>query len=69
MMKIKIGNNNKISKSFIGENKGLLPKNATKNWFERHPIIVSILITFTFGFIFLFSFWDKVINYIENLFN
>ncbi|MGE7931319.1 hypothetical protein [Viridibacillus arvi] len=69
-MKIKIGNNNKISKSFIGQKNELHnEKTQNKNFVERHPVLVSISITFIFGFLFLFSFWDKIVKFIENLFN
>lgn len=66
-MKIKIGNNNKINNSVIGSHNS--QRQSTKKSFaERHPILISVIITFLFGFLFLFSFWDSIVEYIENLF-
>ncbi|ADO82831.1 hypothetical protein [Ilyobacter polytropus] len=63
-IKINVGNNNKINNSNFGiyDNK----KVENKNLFEKHPIIFSIVISFLVGFILLFSFWERIINKIEN---
>lgn len=65
-MKIKIGNNNKIKNSTIGHN----TKKATKRGFlEEHPLFSILVIPFLISFIFLFSFWDSLINWIEAIFS
>jgi len=68
-MKIKIGNKNKIKNSHIGHhiNSDNLPK-TKETFFERHPIIISFIISFLVGFILLFSFWDNIVMWIENIF-
>ncbi|GHH99717.1 hypothetical protein [Neobacillus kokaensis] len=66
-MKIKIGNNNKIKNSVIGSQTSHQESNK-KSFGERHPILISVIITFLFGFLFLFSFWDSIVKYIENIF-
>ncbi|RUL51096.1 hypothetical protein [Lysinibacillus antri] len=66
-MKIKIGNNNKIKDSVIG-NQNIQGEPNKKSFTERHPVLISIIITFIFGFLFLFSFWDTIVEFIENLF-
>ena len=65
-MSVQIGNNNTIKNSVIaGTVDGAEPK---KKWAERHPVITGFLISFGAGLILMFSFWDKVITFIENLF-
>lgn len=67
MTKIKIGNNNKIKNSIVG-NQNLYGESNKKSFTDRHPILISVVITFIFGFLFLFSFWDSIVEYIENNF-
>lgn len=69
-MGIKIGDGNKIQNSTISENvnSGTEIKSNNKNWFERHPFLVSVLASIIGGFIMLFRFWDKIVLFIENLF-
>ncbi|MDM5279182.1 hypothetical protein QUF95_17420 [Paenibacillus silvae] len=69
-MNIKIGNKNKISKSNIGHQ--LQPshdkrKDTKKNFIERHPVLMSAIVSFIIGFILLFSFWKNIILWLENL--
>ncbi len=66
-MKIKIGDNNKINNSVIGSQNSQ-GQSIKQSFTERHPILISVIITFIFGFLFLFSFWDSIVEYIENLF-
>lgn len=66
-MSIKIGNNNKIKKSKIGHNYGSTP--PKENFFTKHPLISGVIISMIAGFIMLFSFWEKIVKWIENLFN
>lgn len=68
-MKIKIGNNNKIKNSHIGHQIGSsnLPK-TKRSFFERHPILMSFILSFLGGFILLFPFWDNIVKLIEQIF-
>ena len=65
---ITIGSNNKIKNSTIA---GIINTNGAdtpKGFYEKHPVFCSVLISFLIGLILLFSFWDKVISFIEGLF-
>ncbi len=63
---INIGDNNKIKNSQIAHH---INKNADeKNFAEKHPIIISFITRLITGIILLFSFWEKIINWIEGLF-
>lgn len=62
-MSIKIGNNNTINKSKIGHNNN---SDNNKNFVTKHPLLSSLLISLLAGFIMLFSFWDKIISWLEN---
>ena len=68
-MSINIGNGNKINNSTIAEkidgNEGLQKR---KNFFDRHPVICSLLISLLAGFILLFHFWQDIVTWIEGLF-
>lgn len=67
-MKIKIGDKNKIKNSSIGHTFTSNENEQTKKSFpERHPIFISFLVSLIVGFILLFSFWNKVINWIEGI--
>ncbi|WP_029191865.1 hypothetical protein [Paenibacillus elgii] len=68
-MSIKIGDNNKISNSTIGHQHNPINENDKKKSFaERHPVIVSFIVSLVVGIILLFSFWKNVINWFEGLF-
>ncbi len=66
--RIIIGNNNKIKNSTIvgTTNKSDNPK--SNGFFEKHPVVCSVLISFGVGFVLLFSFWNRIITFIEGLF-
>jgi len=65
-MSINIGDNNKIKNSHIGDKNG---KENEKNSFAfKHPILTSVITSLIVGIVLLFSFWDKVINMIEEMF-
>jgi|GEM_PF-6796967 len=68
MLKIKIGNKNKINNSIIGSQNLHGESIKKKSFTDRHPILISVTITFLLGFLFLFSFWDSIVKYIEKLF-
>lgn len=65
-MSIHIGDKNKIKKSHIGHQYG--SPSAKKSFYERHPILISAIVSLVVGLILLFSFWEEVIEYIENIF-
>lgn len=66
-MKIKIGDKNKISNSIIGEQTNINSNSKNETFFQKHPVITSLVTSFIIGFILLFSFWKNVIQYIEEL--
>lgn len=67
---ITIGNNNTIRNSVISSGNvqlnGSSPVN--KSLSEKHPVIVTVLISLGVGMLLMFSFWERIISYIENLF-
>ena len=69
-MGINIGNNNKFKNVTIAEKmNGTTEHRAEKKAFaERHPILIGLFCSFVVGVLLLFSFWDKIIVFIENLF-
>ena len=67
-MGIKIGNNNKISKSTIAESVSGNIEPPKKSWYEKHPVIGGIIISLVAGFILLFSFLKKIVQLIEGVF-
>ncbi|MDF9845396.1 MULTISPECIES: hypothetical protein [unclassified Paenibacillus] len=73
MADIKIGDGNKINKSSIGHQTNTLnninekpPKKKTFS--QRHPILLSVIISLITGFVLLFSFWKHIVEFIESLF-
>lgn len=67
-MSIKIGDNNKIKNSSIGNQYNFNEGEKKKSFAERHPIIVSFVVSLIAGFILLLSFWKDVVNWIEGMF-
>lgn len=69
MSKIKIGDNNKIKGSHIGDlYSSPVDSESTKRFTEKHPILISALVSLGIGFIFLFSFWKSIVTWFESLF-
>ena len=69
-MSIRIGDRNKIENSTIAEKiDGMEVDYKKKSFYERHPVICSILISLGVGIVLLFSFWQEIISIIEGLFN
>jgi hypothetical protein len=73
MANIKIGDSNKIKNSSIGHQTSTVnnfnnkpPKK--KSFAQRHPILLSVIISLITGFVLLFSFWKQIVDFIENLF-
>ncbi|MGG4018851.1 hypothetical protein ABEV70_26815 [Priestia megaterium] len=68
-MSIKIGDKNKIKNSSVGHNYNTSNNEELKKSFlGRHPILVSIVISLITGFVLLFSFWKKIVEWIEHFF-
>ena len=68
-MSIKIGDNNKIKKSTIIDNNNIKSESEQKESFsDKHPIFVAIICPIVVSFIMMFSFWDKISQFIEGLF-
>ena len=68
-MGVQIGNNNKIKNSLISE-KGEIKESPAqkKTFFEKHPIICGFLISLVAGIVLMFSFWEKIIRFLEEVF-
>ena len=68
-MAIKIGDNNKIKKSKIIDNSNDGNNRNNKDTFaNRHPIIIGIGCSIIASIIMMFKFWDKVSEFVKNLF-
>lgn len=68
---IVIGNGARVSRSFIGaaqKAKGSIGQEESKSFYQKHPVLCSLLISFIVGFLFLFSFWGKIVAAIEGIF-
>ena len=65
---INIGDGNTISKSNIANKTSKPDTSSKKSFYEKHPIICGILISVASGIILLFSFWSKIISFVEGLF-
>ena len=68
-MGIHIGDNNQISNSNFTSNTNKSQKqNNDKNFFERHPFILTVTSGILIAFIMLFNFWQEIVVFIEKLF-
>ena len=64
---IVIGNNNRIINSSIAGKIESNGESKKKGFYEKHPVICGFLISLIAGIVLLFSFWDKIIAYIEGV--
>lgn len=64
---ISIGDNNKIKNSVIAGKVNTSNEDHKKNFYEKHPIVCSLLISLFAGFILLFSFWEQIVEFIERM--
>lgn len=64
---IKIGDGNKICDSTIAS---LVQKNSSpkKTFWEKHPILTGVIGAVIAGAILMFSFWEKIVTFIEGVF-
>jgi len=66
---ITIGDGNSFSNSNIaGGNSSITTSADKKNFAERHPLLVSLIVGVISGFILMFSFWENIVNWIEAIF-
>ena len=67
-MGIQIGDNNKINNSTISERIETNKEAERKqSFYEKHPIICGFLISLAAGVVLLFSFWEKIISFLEEV--
>lgn len=59
------GNHIKNSKIIAKENNYSNDKELQKTFAEKHPILISVIVSFIVGFVLLFSFWKDIIAWIE----
>lgn len=64
---INIGDGNTIKDSTIA-NKVVNTSENKKTFYDKHPVICGFLISLVAGIVLLFSFWSKIIEFIEGVF-
>lgn len=67
-MSIHIGNGNEIKNTTIAEKIEMSGSENKSTFYNRHPVICSILISLVVGFLLLFGFWKDIITFIEEMF-
>ncbi len=67
---ITIGDGNTIKNSSIsvGNEKNESSKQSKKKFTDKHPILISTVIGLITGLVLMFSFWQKIVDWIEGLF-
>ena len=66
---VTVGNKNSLSNSFIASNSTIImDQSSKKSFYERHPVVVGLLITLGGGLIMMFSFWGAIVDAVESLF-
>jgi len=65
---ITIGNNNRIKNSTIAGKMNMSDMPKTKGFYDKHPVLCGVLISLGVGIVLLFSFWARIIAFIEELF-
>ncbi len=63
-----IGDNNKIKNSSIGINNGAGGQGKKRFW-ENHPFALALITAIIAAFIMMFSFWGKIVAFIEGMFS
>lgn len=64
-MSINIGDNNNFNKTTIIDGN---TESKKESWLKRHPFLCSLIVSLISGFIMLFSFWQEIASFVENLF-
>ena len=65
---VKFGDGTKITKSTIAGKIDQQPPETQKSFVEKHPIIINIIVSVVAGLILMFSFWEKIVTWIEGIF-
>lgn len=67
---VRIGDHNNIKNSnIVGRKESKLVDSISSNKFsEKHPILISVIIGLITGFVLMFSFWQDIIKWIEEVF-
>ena len=67
---ITIGNNNTIKNSIISSGPAQMKStsSARKTFVERHPVLITTIVSLGVRILLMFSFWDRIISFVENLF-
>lgn len=66
-MAIHIGNGNKIKNTTIAERIENSKKEENDSFYNRHPVLCAILISFFVGFLLMFGFWKDIIEFLEGM--
>ena len=64
-----IGDNNIIKNSNIGINNNQVGEQEKKRFWEKHPFALALITAIIAAFIMMFSFWGKIVAFIEGLFS
>lgn len=64
-----IGNNNKITNSNIGTGNSISYEKDEKRFWEKHPFALALITAIIAAFIMMFSFWEKIVAFLEGLFS
>ena len=66
-MSINIGDNNKIENSTISDNSIVnIETKQRKNWAEKHPLIIGIIVAVVAGLILELAFWDEFLQFLNS---
>ncbi|MBQ6272117.1 MAG: hypothetical protein IJK65_10425 [Clostridiales bacterium] len=63
-----VGNNNSIHNSNIGINNSVSERQEKKSFWEKHPFALALITAILAGGVLMFSFWGKIVEFIEGLF-
>lgn len=67
---VTIGSGNKLKNTTIASkiDNAPSPSDQGKSFAEKHPVLISVAVSLFTGFILLFSFWERIVNWIEGMF-
>ena len=67
---ITIGDGNAIKNSSVsvGNENNDISKQGKKKFTDNHPILISTIVGLITGLVLMFSFWQKIVDWIEGLF-
>ena len=64
-----MGNNNTIRDSNIEINSNVVGDQEKKKFWEKHPFALALITGVIVAFVMMFSFWNKIVDFIEGLFS